>query len=207
MVALLAISTLISLALAQTTSFKIPYPDGDSQPPGDLQEVSVVTVNKATTVLQMKCPTATPDCGLFPYQTLTYGPSTWKLDMSVDGNGFTMTQDCSFGGGSAVCKESASGSEANFPGSSTTTYSDGSIFVMATAGVDKLVAGASASPTPSSLKGAGASQSPAATGARASGSGSPSGTSATGAKQTGAASRTGLGLFGVGAGVLAGLVL
>jgi hypothetical protein len=60
-------------------------------------------------------------------------------DRSTD---FTATQDCVIASSSAVCKESASGSEAVSPGSSTTTYESsmiGRLTVMVTAGTDKLV--------------------------------------------------------------------
>ncbi|KAF2276142.1 uncharacterized protein EI97DRAFT_433555 [Westerdykella ornata] len=214
--ALLTLSTLVTLSLAQTTVFPIRYPDGNPQQPGGFPEISVITANKDSTVIDMHCPQATPDCGFFPHQTLTYGASTWKLDMSVDGDGaFTMTQDCSFpanggdGSGEVVCRESASGSEANFPGSSTTTYSEGAMWVMATAGVEYLTNSGGADGTPTTATGSTSEKTPPSTARQtSSGSGTPSATAtAGGSKQTGAASTVGGGLFGVGVGLLAGLVL
>ena len=100
---------------------------------------SVVSADKAATTLALACATMDSDCGLFPLQTLTFGPSTYNMDMS-DG-GFTGTQDCKTSVTPAVCMESASGSEANFPGSSTTTYAGTDVTsfpVTITAGLEKL---------------------------------------------------------------------
>ncbi|KAJ4290478.1 hypothetical protein N0V90_010695 [Kalmusia sp. IMI 367209] len=121
MASLFTISTLLSLALAQTTTIKVPFLGWEDT----TLLASVISAKPAATVLSLACPTGTDadECGLFPQQILTYGPSTYKMDMSAPGDGtFTMTQDCSIGASRVVCKESASGSEANFPGSSTETY-------------------------------------------------------------------------------------
>lgn len=110
---------------------------------------SVVSADKAATTLALACATMDSDCGLFPLQTLTFGPSTYKMDMS-DG-GFTGTQDCKTSATPAICMESASGSEANFPGSSTTSYegTDVTSFpVTVTGGLEKL-SGAGAGKTTS----------------------------------------------------------
>lgn len=141
----LVISTLLGLALAQQTTLTLPFFGYD----GEKFAASVVSAQPDATVFKLACPQSS-ECGLFPYQTLTYGPSTYKMDMSVDGDGFTMTQDCVLASSSAVCKESASGAEANDPGSSTNTYDAtdmGSAAVAVTAGGDKLAAGAEATPT------------------------------------------------------------
>jgi len=142
----LVLSTLLGLALAQQTTLTLPFFGYD----GDSFVASVVSAQSDATVFALACPPKSADCGLFPNQTLTYGPSTYKMDMSYPGDGaFTMTQDCVLASSSAVCMESASGSEANDPGSSTATYEgsdEGNVPVTVTAGGDKL--GASANPTP-----------------------------------------------------------
>jgi hypothetical protein len=71
------------------------------------------------------------------------------MDMSEPGDDeFTMTLDCSIGTATAVCKESASGSEANFPGSSTEIYSGIThLPVIITAGANKLGVSADTTPT------------------------------------------------------------
>jgi hypothetical protein len=147
------LSTLLPSALglsqATTTILEIP---GMDEKDGSREEptlyASVVSANPTATTLALAC---LDDCGLFPAQTLTYGASTWKMDMSVPGDGaFTMTQDCAFAESTAVCKESASGSEANFPGSSTETYSwtgYASIVVTVTEGVGMLGAEATGTAT------------------------------------------------------------
>jgi hypothetical protein len=211
---ILAISTMVGLALSQMTTFEIPYPLGAD----GIHQVSVITANKESTVLSIGCPENVDrsECGVFPYQTLTYGPSTWKMDMSVDGDSFTMTQDCSFGSGSAVCRESASGSEANFPGSSTETYTDGSMWVWATAGGEKLKAAADATPTPSGSQNPTASAGARNTGSETlatatqtdpnSSSGTPTSAEPSSAANIGTtASR--LALLGAGVGVFASLFL
>lgn len=129
-----------------------------------------------------------------------------------------MTQDCSIASSTALCKESASGSEANFPGSSTETYDVSAMAVVITAGVDKLAAGADATATAdgsskqstsiaASTGGSVDTTSAAPTQSKASGSGS---NSAAPAEHTGAAHSnmaSNLGLFGAAAGVFAGLMI
>lgn len=151
---LFIISTLLSIALAQTTTITVPFAGYEDT----TIHASVISAKPAATVLALACPPGTDsdNCGLFPQQLLTYGPSTYVMDMSEPGDDdFTMTADCSFGSTTALCKESASGSEANFPGSSTETYSgDGGwtgvthLPVTITAGAEKLAASVEASPTP-----------------------------------------------------------
>jgi hypothetical protein len=162
----LVLSTLLGLALAQQTTLNLPFLGYD----GVGFVASVVSAKPDATVFALNCPPHSGDCGLFPYHTLTYGPSTYKMDMSAPGEGFTMTQDCMLASSSAVCKESASGSEANFPGSSTETYEGtdmGNAAVTVTTGSDKLAAAAKVTPT-------------------GGGSGSPSATAGSAAKSTGA---------------------
>jgi hypothetical protein len=100
---------------------------------------SVVTANPTATTLALACAPSI-DCGLFPAQTLVFGASTYNINMGDPESGFTATIDCVIAK-SAVCKETAGGAEANFPGSSTTTYdaeSVGTFGLLITAGVEKL---------------------------------------------------------------------
>lgn len=218
MAALLAISTMISLTMAQTTTLTLPFLGYDDTP----IVASIVGANSAATTLQLACPDGTDasDCGLFPYQTLTYGPSTYKMDMSAPGDGFTMTQDCSIADSSAVCKESAGGSEANFPGSSTETYAGDedmaltSLPVTVTKGAEKLTASAAATPTGSgsvaASTGSGASGTQASA-TKKSASGSTSGSATPSAEATGAAAANAMtlrvGIVGAAAGLFGGLFL
>lgn len=67
--------------------------------------------------------------------------------MNIFDGGFTMTQDCI---STSICAESAGGSGANFPGSSTTTYEADDIETMpvtVTAGASKITAAAAGSAT------------------------------------------------------------
>lgn len=137
----LGFSTLIAITAAQTTTVIIPNlyaeePDGSYI----LPTASVVSANPTATTLDLKCPSQ--DCGLFPKQTLIYGPSTWHVDMAdPNPDAFTGTMDCKFASSSAVCTESFGGSEANFPGTSISTYEwEGlaTMQVVVTAGADKL---------------------------------------------------------------------
>ncbi|KAF2765578.1 hypothetical protein EJ03DRAFT_354720 [Teratosphaeria nubilosa] len=201
------------LAAAQSsTVVTLPFYGVGSQ----AVDASVITVSDSVTQFALACPTTLTDydndCGLFPYQTLTYGPSTYNMYMSDEG--FTGTQDCQVATATAttdgetgtavaaVCAESAAGSEANFPGSSTATYAGTDIAqipVAMTAGAEKLgaSAGASASTTAASatstVSGASSAASEAASsGATASSQGSSTGTSVarTTSTVTGTASAT-----------------
>lgn len=64
------------------------------------------------------------------------------MDMGVgDDAAFTMTQDCAVAESTALCRESAGGSEANDPGSSTATYEQSdvaSLAVVVTSGAEML---------------------------------------------------------------------
>ncbi|KAF2677833.1 hypothetical protein K458DRAFT_423539 [Lentithecium fluviatile CBS 122367] len=218
----------LSLTLAQTTTLTLPFFGYD----GDQFAASVVTAQPSATVLALGCPGST-ECGLFPYQTLTYGPSTYHMDMSVDGDGFTMTQDCVFEATQAVCEESASGSEANFPGSSTETYeasgSAAGLVIVVTKGAEKLgsvsatTTGSASGVTTSASAGSGVSQT-AASATKTTGSSSAStastmktvGSSSASAASassspTNAAGANGValrrGVVGVAAGLLGGLLL
>jgi hypothetical protein len=197
----LIIAALLGVASAQTSTLSIPFYGYDNMP----IVASVVAANPSATTLQLACSQGTDasDCGLFPYQTLIYGPSTYHMDMSIDGDAFTMTQDCSRAASTASCAESASGSEANDPGASTATYAAEDLTtlpVTVTSGAEKL--GASAQATASGS--ANASGSVSASGSRSAASGSAASTttasvtqivgsssaSASGASHTGTASAT-----------------
>ena len=137
-----------------------------------------------------------------------------------------MTQDCSVGVSTAVCTESASGSEANFPGSSTVTYGEGeeemgevaTIPVTITAGANKLGASADAAPTSDAsseentsvaASTGGSADVPSATSTQTRAAGASS-SSAAPAEHTGAAVQgvsSNLGLVGAAAGLFAGLLI
>src|SRR5690242_751408 len=146
-----ALAFFLATAAAQSTTLSIPFYGFDTQS----VDASIISANPSATTMALACPPGTDanDCGLFPEMTLVYGPSTYHLDMGVsDANAFTGTADCARGA-TVTCTESAAGSEANFPGSSTTTYDDEDIItlpVTVTAGGDKLgAAPATATATPS----------------------------------------------------------
>ncbi|KZM28631.1 uncharacterized protein EKO05_0006744 [Ascochyta rabiei] len=125
----LVFASLLVHAAAQSTILYIPFYVLDTQS----IDASIVAANPPATTMQLACPSGTDsnDCGLFPDMTLVYGPSTYHLDMGVgDGNAFTGTADCSRGANTALCTEFATGSEANFPGSSTTTYASEDILTL-----------------------------------------------------------------------------
>jgi hypothetical protein len=176
--------------LAQsTTTITLPFYGYDQQS----IDASILGVTRGATTMALACDTHISDyannCGLFPYQTLTYGPSTYNMYMSDDG--FTGTQDCKQAVATAstdgqlatatagVCAEWNTGSSANFPGSSTTTYDVTNLAVTVTAGAQLLKgsggasASASATAGSSTSTGSGASSGSSAASTRtASGSGS-----------------------------------
>ncbi|KAG9195075.1 hypothetical protein G6011_00195 [Alternaria panax] len=225
----LVFATIISLAAAQqgsTTIISVPWIGiGSTDAPSVFTEfhASVITANPTATTLSLAC-AASLDCGLFPAQTLIVGPSTYNMDMGDPSpeSDFTATMDCVVAK-SAVCEESASGSEANFPGSSTTTYDAdmvGTFGLMITAGADKLDAQAAVTTTETSESSAttktaqsmsgSVAESVASTGvAVGSRSVSPTGTSGSVTEATGAANANavvGGGLLTVAAGVIGGLL-
>ncbi|KAL5422693.1 hypothetical protein PMIN06_008611 [Paraphaeosphaeria minitans] len=215
MASLLTISTLLSVALAQTKTVTLPFIGYDDT----TIYASVISAKPSETVFALACAPST-DCGLFPQQLLTYGPSTYVMDMSEPGDeDFTATADCSIGMATAVCKESASGSEANFPGSSTETYSNIThLPVIVTAGADKLSASAAATPTSNAsperstsvdATTGGSPDATMATSTHTGASGSSSSAVAP-AENTGAAAKYAVfnvGFVGAAAGLFAGLVM
>lgn len=137
-------------------------------------------------------------------------------------NDFTATQDCSITSSKAVCKESAAGTSANFPGSSTVTYEKGgeegevtTFPVTITAGLDKLAASASASPTSTgsskeTTSASGSANATLATSTRTSASSGSEGTAAAPAQNTGAAVKNmvmNIGLVGAAGGLFVGLLV
>jgi hypothetical protein len=123
---LLSSATLLALihfCHAQSIVLTIPFYGYDTQP----IDASVVSVDSTATILHLECAPGTDsnDCGLFPSQTLTIGPSTYHMDTS--GDDYTGTQDCM---STSICAESAGGAGANYPGESTTTYESADIGYM-----------------------------------------------------------------------------
>jgi hypothetical protein len=215
MIPTLVLSTLLSLAAAQQTrTITIPNVGGDS----DSVAASVVTAASGATTLELHC--VESPCGLFPAHTLVYGPSTYNMDMSDPDTDFTATMDCDLASSTAVCRETAGGSEANFPGSSTTSYDDiGSATITITAGADKLVQTGSASSAAASqtsaqsvsrsAKSASITPAPGSSSAAATVSTSRTGSAAASASTAGAAVNTlmmGGGFVGAAAGVFGGLL-
>jgi len=220
MASLFTTTLMLGVALAQTTTLTLPFIGYDQM----TLQASVVSAKPSQTVFALACPSGTDanDCGLFPQQLLTYGPSVYIMDMSEPGDDdFTMTQDCSVGPQTAICKESASGSEANFPGSSTETYTEvTSMPVTITAGAEKLAASAEATVTSSgsgseseSVATSSGAQTSTGTLSTATQTGNATSSSASGASasasNTGAAGRnmaSNVGLVGA-AGLFAGLLM
>lgn len=217
----LLLSCLIGLATAQTSTIDVAFIGWDATP----LVASVVGVSPTATTLALACVEGTDanDCGLFPKQILVVGPSTYNMDMSDPNTDFTATEDCAIGATTIVCKESAGGSEANFPGSSTETYEATSLTtlpVTITAGQEKLTATGSASQSAgaasrSAVSTAGASATSSAGSSRVSGFASTS--SSRTASQTGSASASasaaaanivtlGGGVIGAAAGLVGGLM-
>jgi hypothetical protein len=110
---------LFPLALAQTTVLTALYTGFETQTMG----ASLISADSTKTTLSIGCPGEISDCGAFPHQTMVFeGSTSYSADASDPNTDFTFTQECVLGPKSVVCEESAGGSEANFPGRSTTTY-------------------------------------------------------------------------------------
>ncbi|KZM23556.1 uncharacterized protein EKO05_0011228 [Ascochyta rabiei] len=220
MISTLILSTIITLATAQQVTMTVPYVFGDA----NSVAASVVGANKDATTFALACMSA--DCGLFPKNILVVGRSTYHVDMSDPNTDFTATQDCVLASSSAVCKETAGGSEANFPGSSTTTYEGteiGKLTLTVTAGTEELVltgsvAGSSsaiasqtaARSVPSSASTASVTPMPGSGSAAASSSASRTGSAPAQASTAGAAVNGmvfGGGFVGIAACVFGGLLL
>ncbi|KNG49968.1 hypothetical protein DDE82_005203 [Stemphylium lycopersici] len=206
-----------------TTTISIPwmgYTEDQLSAMSGLFEGSIVSANPTATTVSMACADQA-ECGVFPRETIVFGPSTYNMDMSdpsPDAD-FTGTMDCVVGK-TAVCVESASGTEANFPGSSTVTYEAtlvGTSGLRITAGVEKLnvkadaTTEAEASATASTHPDGSRSESLSASTGSVTPSGAASQTgSAAAPDSTGAANGNavvGGGLLSIAAGVLGGLLL
>ncbi|PVH73639.1 hypothetical protein DL98DRAFT_538129 [Cadophora sp. DSE1049] len=116
--------TLASLSLAQTSTVNLYIPGADTQ---SLIGGVVGTASSLTTYA-LQCVTPGEECGFRGQFTITENAATAKYTMPAE-NGedgvlaFTGRIDCSLDSTvSAVCIESFGGSEANFPGESTETY-------------------------------------------------------------------------------------
>lgn len=206
MISTLIISTLLSLVAAQQIrTITIPNVGGDS----NSVAASVVTAASGATTLELHC--VESPCGLFPAHTLVYGPSTFNVDMSDPNTDFTATMDCDLASSTAVCRETAGGSEANFPGSSTTSYEGteiGSATITITAGADKLAQTGSALSAAASQT---STQSASSSAGTASFTPAPGSSSAAASTSTAGAAihalAMGGGLVGAAAGVFGGLIL
>lgn len=116
---------LAGLSSAQTTTISLYIPGADTQP----LIGSIVGSDSAATTYALQCVAGTDasDCGFPGVFTLTEGPATAAYTMSEAGSDGTLAltgyMDCSLAGTvSAVCAESFGGTEANFPGTSTETF-------------------------------------------------------------------------------------
>ncbi|KAI1509188.1 hypothetical protein KJE20_09190 [Pyrenophora tritici-repentis] len=198
----------------------MPWIGGDIPNGSPLTDISasIISANPTATTVSLKCAAPTVDCGLFPAEVYVFGPSTYNINMgdpSPEAD-FTGTMDCVIAK-SAVCKESASGTEANFPGSSTETYDAddvATVGLVVTAGLEKLdfkveastTVDGKSSATSTAVGGSAGSMSSAQL--PASTSVSVTGSAATPAA-TGAAvvNTVGGGLLSIAAGLLGGLLL
>ncbi|KAL2075187.1 hypothetical protein VTL71DRAFT_129 [Oculimacula yallundae] len=218
--AILSLSSILSIALAQTSTVSLYIPGADPQ--GLIGEVIGTASSLTTYVLQCA---NTEECGFRDPFTVTENVSTAKFTMAPE-NGddgvlaFTARIDCSLSpsSSSAVCVESFGGSDANFPGQSTETYT-GTDFaympVFITAGIGATpstpasTTPASSAATNKSTSGASGSQTSSGTGAKqTSSSASGTGTAASTATSTaGGSAVTGMPRWVVGGGAVAAVVM
>ncbi|OBT75053.1 hypothetical protein VF21_06511 [Pseudogymnoascus sp. 05NY08] len=176
--------------------------------PGTQKEplvASIIGSDATATTYAISCDSAASaqDCGVEGTITLTEGPTTAKYTIApvIDPNGQTAFEgqyDCSLAGTtSAVCVESHGGSEANFPGVSTETYTSTDqpyipITITALAvGANRVgspsTTGSGAESTQTSDAGAGAGAGMSAADARRSGDAATTTNSGAGGASTGAA--------------------
>lgn len=113
------------LSVAQST-ISLFIPGADPQP----LVGSIVASDATATTYALECAPGTDgsDCGFPGVFTLTEGPSTavYTLGGDIEADSSTVVAfsgyiDCSLGSSSAVCVESFTGTDANFPGMSTET--------------------------------------------------------------------------------------
>lgn len=201
-----AVSAVFALAAdISSTVVDIPIYGIDTSDGGLV--ASVVAVGSDATTMKL-CIASATDCGFPSHNTLVYGSSSYN--MLYSDYEWTMTQQCTFNAAqtatarpseiAAVCAESAGGTSANFPGSSTTDYDDFTIIpVTITGGLGLLVApgptatASTASTTPAGT-GAHTTQVTATTGSgsnakTAASTGGSQTTSTAGAASTGSAAR------------------
>ncbi|KAL2802752.1 hypothetical protein BJX63DRAFT_414019 [Aspergillus granulosus] len=127
----LLIPALASVAYAESTVTSMFIFGADPQP----LAASIVGNDQTATTYSINCPPGTDgnDCGMGPGMTLVAGKdvTSWIFD---DGPAFQYTAECTVKNSKATCTESAGGSEANFPGVSTTTTTVDLMPVTITAG-------------------------------------------------------------------------
>ncbi|KAL2815394.1 hypothetical protein BDW59DRAFT_153886 [Aspergillus cavernicola] len=131
MLKLFLIPALATLAYTKSTVTSMFIFGADEQP----LAASIVGNDATATTYSINCPpgTSSDECGMGPGMTLIAADDTTTFIFN-DGEAFQYTADCSVHSSRAVCTESAGGSEANFPGVSTTTTGVGLIPVTVTAG-------------------------------------------------------------------------
>ncbi|KAJ5908753.1 hypothetical protein N7495_001435 [Penicillium taxi] len=119
----LAILATLGLATAQTSVVSLFIYDIDPQP----LVASIIAEGSGTTTFSINCPPGTDgsDCGMGPGLYYTLGPSTIEMSMSEPQEGFWDHIGCTSSGTTAICTEIASGTGANFPGTSTTAIPKG----------------------------------------------------------------------------------
>ncbi|KAL3473007.1 hypothetical protein BJX99DRAFT_234559 [Aspergillus californicus] len=122
---------LASLAYAGSTVTSMFIFGADEQP----LAASIIGNDATATTYSINCTPGTPgdECGMGPGMTLIAGADTTRFIFD-DGEAFQYTAACSVKNSRAVCTESAGGSEANFPGVSTTTTDVELMAVTVTAG-------------------------------------------------------------------------
>jgi len=117
---------LAGFSVAQST-ISLYIPGADTQP----LVGSIIASDATATTYALECAPGTDsnDCGFPGVFTLTEGPSTavYTLGGDIEAGSSTVVAfsgyfDCSLDASSAVCVESFTGTEANFPGMSTETF-------------------------------------------------------------------------------------
>ncbi|KAH8799853.1 hypothetical protein F5884DRAFT_838570 [Xylogone sp. PMI_703] len=169
------------VSLAQTSVVTLYIPGADVQPLAG----SIVGSDATATTYVLQCAPGTDsdNCGFDGPFTLTEGPKTaiYTLPAVQDENDnilFAGYIDCSLAGTtSAVCIQSFGGSEANFPGQTTVTYTGTDVEYMPVTITARAAAKPTAGGSPSS---AAPSTTPAASGPTSTAA-KPSGTSSSGA--------------------------
>ncbi|KAL3456537.1 hypothetical protein BJX64DRAFT_270539 [Aspergillus heterothallicus] len=203
----LLLPALASVAYAESTVTSMFIYGADTQP----LAASIVGNDQSATTYSINCTPGTDasDCGMGPGLTLIAGKdvTSWIFD---DGPAFQYTAECSIKNSKAVCTESAGGSEANFPGISTTTTTVEYMPVTITAG-SVTDSGDEATTTSSASSGATssaaqASETPSASGSETDSASETASQTGEDASPTGAAARVGGGVRVMVAGVIVAVV-